>query len=142
MLDQLKKQIIFTATDEQLTCPGPGCYLKLWGTAVSLKHLTRRGWITALECFMRDTDILGIKVLCPSGQAFEFEYIFNLFADEEGRWISDFLRSDDSGCRPKQMSRKLDRLRLIDAFLQSTVSQYSQIRDIERCSLTHFPLGW
>lgn len=142
MLDQLTERIIYTATDEQLTCSGPGCYLKLWATAVSLKHLTRRGWITALECFMRDTDILGIKVFYPSGQPFEFEYIFTLFADDEGRWISDFLRADDSGCRPNQMSRKLDRLRLIDIYLQATVANYSRKIETDRCSLTHFPLGW
>lgn len=136
---RLKRQIIYTATDEQLKCPK--CYEKLWATVVSLTHISRRGWIATLECFIRDLDILGLRVLLPSGQPFQFKYIFDVFPDEEGRWFSDFFACDDSGCSPQSMSPKLDRLRLLDLYCQATMASYCQQSDNERCSLTHVPLG-
>lgn len=145
MLNQPKKQIIFTATKERLTCSS--CYQHLWSTAVSLTHLSSGGWITSIEEFFRDTDILGIEIRRPSGEIFVPPYIFETFPcdddNESGRrWITNFKKVDVTGAGPRYMCRCLEKLQCVELFVQATVAKYSRGPDSRRCSLTHFPLGW
>lgn len=143
MADQPKTQIIFTATKEQLTCPT--CYLHLWSTAASLTHLSSGGWITAIEEFFRDTDILGIEIRHSNGELFKIPFIFDVFCDENEagrRWVTNFRKADETGMRPRYMCRCIEKLQCIELYVHATVSAYSRGPNIPRCSLTHWPLGW
>lgn len=143
MSKQSKKQIIYTATSEQLTCPH--CYLHLWSTATSLTHLSSGGWITAIEEFFRDTDILGIEIRHSNGELFKIPYIFDVFPDgnESGRrWMSNFRKFDANGVRPRYISRCLIKLQCVELYVHATVAKYTRGPETPRCSLTHFPLWW
>ena len=146
-----KKQIIFTATKEQLTCRS--CYEHLWRTIVSLTHLSSAGLIMAIEEFLRDLDILGIEIRRPNGVLFPIPFSFDVFQihdeDEEKnpgkRWVSNFKRSNDAGTGPRMYCTKpagLPRLEILEVFAHATVAAYTRGPETKRCSLTHFPLGW
>ncbi|MCA9466310.1 MAG: hypothetical protein KC643_12830 [Nitrospira sp.] len=143
MTKRTENQIIFTATKEQLTCSS--CYDHLWSMAVSLAHLSSAGWITAIEEFFRDTDILGIEIRQPNGELFKIPYIFDVFPDENEagrRWVTNFRQADETGMRPRSMCRCLLKLQFIELYVHATVAKYTRGPDTPRCSLTHFPLGF
>ena len=143
MSQKLQKHIIFTATKEQLTCPH--CYHHLWSMAVSLTHLTSGGWITAIEEFFRDTDILGIDIRHPNGELFEIPQIYDVFPDENEagrRWVTNFKKADENGSRPRFMCRCLPKLQCFELYVHATVAAYTRGPETSRCSLTHWPLGW
>jgi hypothetical protein len=143
MAEQPKKQIIFTATKEQLTCPH--CYLHLWSMAASLTHLSSGGWITAIEEFFRDTDIFGIEIRHSNGELFKIPFIFEVFPDDNEagrRWITNFRKADATGRQPHYMCRCLPKLQCIAMLLSATVAQFSRGSNTPLCSMRHWPLGW
>ena len=146
----LKKQIIYTASKEQLFCPH--CYLHLWTIIVSLTHLSAPKLIEAVEAFLRDLDVLGIELRRPNGELFPVPYSFDVFPiddeDEEKnpgkRWVSNFKRTNAAGTGPMMYCTKpvsLPRLEILEVFAHATVAAYTRGPNTPRCSLTHWPLG-
>ncbi len=145
MANQLKQKVFFTATKEHLACRA--CYEHLWRTTVSLTYLSSGGLIIAIEEFFRDTDILGIEIHNPDGSYWTIPFIDSAFPcnddNESGRrWVSNYKKPDETGLRPKSMSRCLLKLQCVELLVHATVAKYARELEIERCSLTHLPLGW
>lgn len=143
MEESSRKQIIFTATPEQLSCKQ--CYRHLWSITVSLTHLSSGGWITAIEELFRDLDKLGIELRHTCGKLFDIPYIFDVFGDdlESGRrWMTNFRKADHTGADPRYFCRSISKLQCIELLLQCTVAKYRRGVETPRCSITHMPLGW
>ncbi len=122
------RQSVLVATGEQLR--EPYYYRRLWKTAKSLAHLSSRDWLREIEYLFRDTDIFKIELRYPGGELYPIPYMFDLFGEDDEdarRWISLFLKADESGENPKHISIKLERLRAIDLFLRATVARYSDV---------------
>ncbi len=150
-------QILFTATKDQLTCYE--CYLYLWRHVVSLKHLSSEGLINAIEEFFRDLDILGIEIREPNGALWTVPPTWEVFqydqkdddddSDEDQnsgrRWVTSYKEADETGIRPSCMrcrAHVLPRLICLELFVHATVAKYARGPVTERCSFTHYPLGW
>ncbi len=119
-------QTVLVATDEQLK--NTHYYRRLWETAKSLTHISSLDWLKEIEFLYRDTDILRIELRYPGGQLYPIPYMFDLFGEDDEdsrRWISLFLKADESGENPKHISIKLERLRAIDLYLRASVARYS-----------------
>ena len=138
-----RKNIIFTATIDQLSCPQ--CYFHLWSIAVSLTHLSSTGLIAAIESLLRDAEHLGIEFRHPDGTPFIIPETTELFQEKNKsgkRWVADFREANAAGTGPYRHSRCFERLQLIELLLQCTVAKYRRGPETPRCSFTHFPLGW
>ena len=138
-----RKNIIFVATPEQLSCKK--CYLHLWSIAVSLTHLSSGGWINAIEELFRDLDVLGIELRHLNGKLFEVPYIFEVFPDENEtgrRWVTNFRKVNKTGTGPYYFCRCFPKLQCVELLLQATVSKYHRGPDTPRCGFNHMPLGW
>ena len=126
-MDDGKRQTVLVSTNEQLK--DKHYYRRMWKTAKSLTHISSRDWIKEIEFLYRDTDILRIELRFPGGQLYEIPYIFDLFGEDDEdarRWMSLFLKADETGDNPKHISIKLERLRAIDLYLRATVACYSE----------------
>jgi hypothetical protein len=143
MSGQLPRNIIFTATVEQLSCEH--CRQHLWSTAVSLTHLSSAGVIAAIDCLYRDAEYLGIEFRNPDGALYIIPETWELFPEENEagrRWMSNFRKADKTGMRPRYFCRCIQKLRCIELLVQCTVARYRRGPETPRCSYTHYPLGW
>jgi hypothetical protein len=143
MSGQLPRNIIFTATVEQLSCEH--CRQHLWSTAVSLTHLSSAGVIAAIDCLYRDAEYLGIEFRNPDGTLYIIPETWELFPEENEagrRWMSNFRKADETGMRPRYFCRCTPKIQCIHLLLQCTVSAYQRGPDTPRCGFDHFPIGW
>ncbi len=116
-----KRQVVI-ATDAELT--GEHYYRRLWMAARNIQ-ISRRGWLNELADCLRDTH--DVEIRYPSGQSYPIPYVDELMGDDpDNRWMSDFLRSDPSGARPRSRSRKLERVRLIDLYFRIKYPKIAQ----------------
>tara|TARA_R110002110_G_scaffold170753_3_gene372912 strand:- start:880 stop:1263 length:384 start_codon:yes stop_codon:yes gene_type:complete len=107
-----KVAIVYVATDAELL--SEHYYQRLW-LAVRNQPLHRREWLDELSDTFRDSDP-RVALQMRSGEPFELPEIDDVFPDMDMRWLSDYLRADPSGQKPKIRSPKLDRLRLLDLY--------------------------
>jgi len=105
--------VIYVATDAELT--GPDYYRRLW-LAVRNADIPRRGWLDAIADALRDFD--G-EILKESGEPYAIPLVDDVFGDDPDlRWLGYYLRADQTGKLPLSMSRKLERLRILDLYFR------------------------
>ena len=90
-------------------------YRRLW-LAVRNVDIPRRSWLEELADLMRDYD--G-TIYQDDGTVYEFPLIDDIFGDDfDMRWMGYYLLADDSGHGPRMKSRKIERLQLLDLYMQ------------------------
>ena len=108
-----KRSTVILATREQLR--SPPYYRRLW-MAVRNMPISRRAWLDELANTFRDfrgciVDELG----CP----YEVPMLDEVFGDDpDMRWLSYYLRADQSGRNPYSGSRSIERLQLLDLYFK------------------------
>lgn len=108
-----RAQNICVATDEQLS--NLDYYCSLW-RAVHDAGIPRRAWLDAIADAFRDFE--G-EIYHRSGELYDIPLVDDVFGDDpEMRWLGYYLRADDTGSAPKCMSRKLERLRVLDLYFR------------------------
>lgn len=104
---------ILVAADYQLV--NIGFYReRVWKPAVEAdKDLpSRMAWLDALGLIY---DYDG-RLFFPDGRDYHPPEIDDVFADASNRWMSYFLKADESGEEPASQSRKFERLRMIELY--------------------------
>lgn len=89
-------------------------YRRLWMAVRNLK-IPRRGWLDEIADCLRDCDA---SIIDQAGKPFPIPYVDDIFDDTDMRWFSYYLKSDPTGTRPRTISRKLERLQLIDLYFK------------------------
>ncbi|WP_158657796.1 hypothetical protein [Agarilytica rhodophyticola] len=107
------KRVIYIATREELSCH---CYyLRLW-MAVKNINISRRLWLDELADTFRD---FPGHVLQRNGHPFIIPCLDDVFGnDPDLRWLGYYLREDKTGIHPNSISRKMERLRLLDLYFR------------------------
>lgn len=112
---------VFLATDEELS--DTHYYLRVWLAARNIS-IGRRAWLDEIADAFRDFD--G-TIWAPDGKVFEVPLVDDVFGpDQEMRWMSDYLRPDNTGLHPDQFSSRLDRVRLIDLYFRIRYPQIAR----------------
>jgi hypothetical protein len=108
-----KKRVITVASNAELL--NKHYYSRLWLATRNLK-LPRRAWLDLIaETFVKD----DIQIILPTGQLYQIPLVDEIFGnDPDVRWMSYFLRADDTDLHPASFSRKLERLRMIDLYFR------------------------
>lgn len=73
---------------------------------------SRTLWLSALTMIY---DYDG-QLYFADGRPYHAKDIDEVFTDPSNRWMTDFLESDNSGNLPRRISRKLERLRMIELY--------------------------
>ena len=109
------KRKVTTASDLELI--DPTYYRRLWLAARNISEkVPRRGWLDELADCFRDFD--G-DIVYPTGEIFQLPDLDEVFGDDaEARWLSYYLKPDESGVNPKSRVRKIERLRMIDLYFR------------------------
>ncbi|GJM04769.1 MAG: hypothetical protein DHS20C09_07600 [marine bacterium B5-7] len=107
------KRVIVVATNAELL--NEHYYRRLWIAARNLQ-LPRRRWLDEIaECFLR----FNGSIVYASGQSFPIPLVDDVFGDDpDMRWLSYYLKADLAGMRPHTVSRKMDRIQLIDLYFR------------------------
>ena len=107
----LAHKTITVASDEELK--DPDYYTALW-KAVREQTFPRRDWLDAIADAIRDFE--G-DILNPDGTPFDIPLVDDIFGDDPDlRWIGYFEESKPDIEQPKRVTRKLERLRLLDLY--------------------------
>jgi len=90
-------------------------YRRLWLAARNIS-IPRRGWLDEIaDCFCQYRG----SIVYRSGELFPIPLVDNVFGDDfDMRWLSTYLGADESGTSPNIISRKLERLQLIDLYFR------------------------
>jgi hypothetical protein len=105
--------IITLATTEELK--KTSYYNRLW-MAVRSISISRRSWLDEISDTFRDFD--GI-VLQPNGNVYDIPLVDDVFANDfDMRWLSYYLRPDETGKTPRSRSYKIKRLQLFDLYFK------------------------
>ena len=108
-----KNKVIYVATDEELK--DPHYYRRLWLAARNVP-IPRRDWLDAIADAIRDFD--G-DILTTTGERYDIPDIDEIFGDDpDMRWMSRFKATKKGADRPRAMSNKIERLRLIDLYFR------------------------
>ena len=90
-------------------------YRRLWIAARNLE-LPRRRWLDEIAACFRDYQ--G-DVIYASGDPYPIPLVDDIFGDDpDMRWLSYYLGTDESGKEPRSVSRKLERVQLIDLYFR------------------------
>ena len=104
--------IVHVVTRSSLTEP---YYRRLWMASRNLS-IPRRGWLDELAGTIYD---FRGKVFYPSGEPFVIPCIDELFGDDpDARWMSLYLEAGQSGDFPRRISRKFERIQIIDLYFR------------------------
>jgi len=103
---------VYVATDAELS--NIVYYHNLW-VAVRSVEIPRRDWLDELSNCFRDHEVV---LLSHADENFDLPDIDDVFDDSGMRWISEFIRADSSGTKPKVKSRQYGRLRLLDLYFR------------------------
>lgn len=105
-------------------------YRRLW-VAFNNLNVSRRDFLDELAATFRDYYMDDNLVIHASGIPYDLPDIDMVFGDDpEMRWLSLFRKSDQTGEHPNSMSRKYERLRLIDLYFRIKYPQIAR----------HFPI--
>ncbi len=108
-----KNQKITVATTETLACEH--YYRRLW-IATRNMSIPRREWLNEIADALRDYDGM---IVDDYERRFSIPLVDEVFGDDpDMRWISYYMRPDDSGEHPVSKSRKFKRLQLIDLYFK------------------------
>ena len=107
------KRVIVVATQSELM--NEHYYRRLWLAARNLS-IPRRGWLDEIaSCFC---DFRG-KIIYRSGEPYPIPLADDVFGDDpDMRWLSYYLNADESGTTPRTISRKIERIQLIDLYFR------------------------
>ncbi len=107
------KRVIVVATQSELM--NEHYYRRLWLAARNLS-IPRRGWLDEIaSCFC---DFRG-NIIYRSGEPYPIPLADDVFGDDpDMRWLSYYLNADESGTVPRTISRKIERLQLIDLYFR------------------------
>ncbi|MCF6319725.1 MAG: hypothetical protein L3J83_10700 [Proteobacteria bacterium] len=108
-----KKRVIIVATKEELL--NKHYYRRLWLAARNMS-IPRRGWLDEIaDCFCQYRGTIVYR----SGEPFPIPFVDDVFGDDmDMRWLSNYFGSDESGTAPRVISRKIERLQLIDLYFR------------------------
>ena len=110
-----KKRVIIVATKSELL--NEHYYRRLWLAARNIS-IPRRGWLDEIaDCFCRFRG----TIICRSGKPYQIPFVDDVFDTENNsdmRWMSYYLKADESKITPFTISRKVERLRLIDLYFR------------------------
>ncbi len=108
-----RKDVVVVATTAELK--NYHYYCRLWMAARNIS-LPRRQWLDELAACFRD---YRGNVMYPSGELFPIPFVDDVFGDDpDMRWLSYYLSTDGSGKKPRSLSRKLQRVQLIDLYFR------------------------
>lgn len=109
------KRVIIVATKSELL--NEHYYRRLWLAARNMS-IPRRGWLDEIaDCFCRFRG----TIIYRSGESYQIPFVDDVFGTENNpdmRWMSYYLRADKSETTPFTISRKIERLRLIDLYFR------------------------
>ncbi len=107
------KRVITVATNAELL--NEHYYRRLW-LAVRNLSLPRRHWLDEIaECFLH----FNGSTIYQSGEPYPIPLVDDVFGgDQDMRWLSYYLKIDPTGNRPRAISRKLERVQLIDLYFR------------------------
>ena len=112
MLCENKRVIIVATKAELLSEP---YYRRLW-IATRNVGISRRDWLDEIADCFRDYDGLSRY---PSGEPYPIPFVDDVFGDDpDVRWMSDYLATDESGLSPRTITRKMERVQLIDLYFR------------------------
>lgn len=112
MIKRENKKIVVAAKAELMS---EHYYRRLW-IAVRNVRIPRRAWLDEIADTFRDFN--GI-IIYRSGEIFPMPFVDDVFADDlDMRWLSGYLKPDQSGYHPLIISRKLERVQLIDLYFR------------------------
>ena len=107
------KRIVYVATHHELQCRS--YYSRLWIVVKNIK-ISRRLWLNEMANTFRD---FKGHILWKNGMPYKIPCVDDTFGnDPDLRWMGYYLRSDNSGFYPQSLSRKVDRLRLLDLYFR------------------------
>jgi hypothetical protein len=108
-----EKRCVFVCTDSDIR--DRAYYNRLWLAARNL-NIPRRKWLDELaDCFCAFSG----EIFYPSGERYEIPMIDETFGDDcDCRWLSYYLKPDETGNRPVSRSRMYERIRLIDLYIR------------------------
>lgn len=108
-----KKNVITVATKDELMTES--YYRRLWIAARNLS-IPRRGWLDKIAaCFC---DFQGDIVL-SDGKPYDIPFVDDVFGDDQDmRWLSYYLSADKTGKLPRMISRKIERVQVIDLYFR------------------------
>ncbi len=116
-----KHRVVYVATQTELV--NPVYYRRLWIATRNIP-IPRRGWLDEIADTLRDFD--G-NVLHPNGSTYDIPCVDTTFGDDpDVRWLGYYLLADGSGDYPKIITRKLQRVQLLDLYFRI---KYPQIAD-------------
>lgn len=108
-----KKEVIFVATKAELQTEH--YYRRLWLAARNIS-LPRRGWLDELAACLYE---YRGKIIYRSGEPFPIPDVDEVFGDDpDMRWLSYYLTADKSGFSPNRISRKFERVQIIDLYFR------------------------
>jgi hypothetical protein len=80
--------------------------------------IPRRGWLDEIaDCFCRFRG----TIIYRSGEPYQIPFVDDVFGTDNNpdmRWMSYYLRANESETTPFTISRKIERLRLIDLYFR------------------------
>jgi len=88
-------------------------YARLWLTLKAM-NIPRQKILDEVADAFRDCDAY---IIYPSGEPYRIPFVDDVF-DEDNRWYDYYLRSNPCGTKPFTMSRKLERIQVLDLFLK------------------------
>lgn len=116
MSTYLKNLIIIVATNQELY--NEHYYRRLWVVARNLKIGGRRKILDVISLALFKYQ--G-KILNSNGTVFEIPDIDEVFGDDpDVRWLSYYFKADKTGDKPNTISRKFQRVQLIDLYIRIT----------------------
>lgn len=115
------KRVITVATKAELL--SEHYYRRLWLAARNLP-IPRRGWLDEIAaCFFMFQEV----IIYRSGEPFSIPLVDDIFGDDpDMRWLSYYLSADDSGTVPRTISRKIERVQLIDLYFRIKYPKIAQ----------------
>lgn len=112
-MNQRNRRIIYVASKEQLS--DAQYYRRLWLATRNI-GISRRDWLDAIADAIRD---FGGTIASAPGKPYPIPCIDRVFGDDpDMRWLGLFLAANDNGDAPLRITRKIERLRLIDLYFQ------------------------
>ena len=122
MMLKKNKRVVRVATMAELT--NQHYYRRMWMAVKNVDIGGRRKWLDELAACFRDYEC---EIVYPSGQPFPLGDIDEIFGDDpDVRWLGYYLRSDPTGTQPKAMSRKLERIRILDLYFRVKYEKIAQ----------------
>ena len=115
MSSLLKTEMVMVATKQELF--NEHYYRRLWMVARNLK-IGRRKWLDEISlAFFRYQG----AILNSNGTNFIILDIDSVFGDDpDMRWLSYYFKADETDKTPRTVSRKFQRVQLIDLYIRIT----------------------